>query len=91
MAWKQYLQGVNTRRRREDEEGLERCGWITSKTGHGCPLTTSSTQLRTGLNGVGYYNDRLGQGKYDRLRSTTINYQIIFLSDLHSTVMSMLQ
>ena len=33
-----------------DEEGIERCGRITSKTGHGCPLTTSWTQLRTTTN-----------------------------------------
>ena len=32
-----------------EEEGLDRCGWITSKTGHCCPLTTSSTQGQTGI------------------------------------------
>ena len=38
---------------REDETGLGKCSRTTQKTGHGCPLTTSSTQPRTEPNGEG--------------------------------------
>ena len=36
---------------REDEEGLERCGWMTSKTRHDCRLDNPWTQPRAGPNG----------------------------------------
>ena len=37
----ELLQGKS---RREDEKGIDKCGWITSKIGDGCQLTTYTTQ-----------------------------------------------
>ena len=45
----------NLNNRRENEDDLERCAWIISNTGHGCPWTTSSTQLWTGPKGEVWY------------------------------------
>ena len=41
----------NSRSRREGIEGWPRKRMAISKAGYSCPLTTSSTQLRTGPNG----------------------------------------
>ena len=55
---------------REDEEDLERCDWKTPKTGHGCLLMTSWTELIAELIGERWWlrrpfmhsHDHLGRG-----------------------------